>query len=546
MTNLKAAMPFSAPKDAAPASRSATIIPWLGRNLTAGRVFAIGAAIYLLVCAVAFFIVRPTMQLYFADYWEHRAIVTEIMRAGANPFDPIYGEAATSRQYTPWSFALAALARVSGGRVDMAMAWGAMAVSALFVFGVYDFARIFYRHRWAPALLLAALTCAWGAPPLIWTGFYAFRSQLHGNYYPASLVFSLTFVAWAATLRLLRSQSLDAVSAAVLFAVVAISVITHPLNAVFLLAGAGALALFDAGVATARRAVVLAILGLGIAASGFWPYFDPLSLGGAGLVRGQATFNNFPFFYDPLFVTTLIWPALLALFGLPGFLRDPGMRMPLLALGFTAFAYVAGGIADISVSHRLLAYIALALQLLLVKGAIGLIDGRPVAMLDQLSSLNRRTLRVAAILLILAQTGFAVQQLFSPWANASGYPTYPVDADTRRVVATLPPGARILGWDSAALVMPSHGVKVAAFPRPMPLSPSDPARQADYARFFARGTPHCERLAIVRRWHVTHIAYLTIELDQRVQRELQAMGPATSPISPWRLIPVSQPNATNC
>lgn len=520
---------------------------FLRRHATPDRVFSAGAALYLLLCVLSFFVVRPATLLYFTDYWEHRAILNEIVRSGLQPLDPIYGEHASSRQFTPWSLALGYLARLGHLDSDAALAWGAMTVSLLFVTGVRSFARVYYGHRWAAALLLATLLCAWGPLPLMWTGFYAFRSQLHSNYYPAGLVFALTFVAWASVLRLLRGHARAVPDVAMLWAVVACSVITHPLNAAFMIAGAAGFIVLEDGITLPRRVGVALVILAGIAATVFWPYFNPLSLAGAGLARGQATFNNFTFFYDPLFVIALSGPALFALLGLPGLLRDRGMRMPLLALGATFTAYVAGGIADISVSHRLLAYVILMLHLLFVKAILDVIDGRPPRGMTTLTPRSWRNIAVGAALLVFWQSAFAVRQLTNPWSDSGHpYPLHQVETDTTRVVATLPPDARVLGWDSAALVMPSHAVLVAAFPRPMPLSPSDFARQADYRHFFAPGTPTCERVSIARHWGVTHIAYLTNELDERTQRELAALGPATSPIAPWQLIQVPARNATNC
>lgn len=530
-----------------PASRFRKLGERVRLHATPGRAFAAGAAVYLMLCALSFFVVRPATLLYFTDYWEHRAILDEIVRGGTRLLDPVYGESASSRQYTPWALALGYLARLGHLDVDTAMAWGAMAVSVLFVAGVHAFARAWYPHRWAPPVMLAALTCAWGLPPLIWTGFYAFRSQLHSNYYPASLVFALTFIAWACVLRMLRGSTPAVPRAVLLGAVVACSVVTHPLNAAFLVAGALGFILLEPGIAPSRRAGTALVIAVGVASTIFWPWFNPLSLAGAGLARGQATFNNYFFFYNPLFVIALAWPAIFALLGLPGLKREPGLRMPLLALGLTFAAYVAGGIADISVSHRLLAYVILWLQLLLVKAVLDVIDGRPPRLMDRLTPRAWRAVSAGAVLLVLCQIAMAAEQLTDPWANTHyPYPLHPVEAETSQVAATLPPGARILGWDSAALVMPSHGVLVAAFPRPMPLSPSDSARQADYRRFFAPGTTTCERLAIARRWRATHIAYLTNELDDRVQGELAALGPAASPSPPWRIIPVPGPAATNC
>lgn len=526
-------------------------IRWLGTRVgtyaTPNRTFAACAFVYLLFCALSFFVVRPSTLLYFTDYWEHRAILNEIARDGLRLTDPIYGEAASSRQYTPWSLALGYLVRFGHLDTDTAMAWGAMIVSIMFVVGVHRFARVYYAHRWAPALMLVVLNCAWGTWPLIWTGFYAFRSQLHGNYYPAALVFALTFVAWGSALRLLRQYKTTILDAVLLWGVVACSVITHPLNAAFLIAGAAGFAVLEPAIALSRRTCVLLVIAAGIAATTAWPYFNPLSLAGAGFARGQATFNNFEFFYDPLFVIGLIGPALFALSGLPGLYRDRHMRMPLLGLVSTFVAYVVGGIADISVSHRLLAYVVLMLHLLLVRIILDVLDGRPPHLLDGLTSRSWRGLTIAGALFVLWQTAGALQQLTNPWANTHyPYPIHQVEAETSRVVASLPPGARILGWDSAALVMPSHGVLVASFPRPMPLSPTDAARQADYRRFFTPGVANCERRAIARRWGATYIAYLDNELDARVQRELAGFGPITSPVAPWALIRVSGARATGC
>ncbi|TPG56376.1 hypothetical protein EAH76_02120 [Sphingomonas glacialis] len=516
------------------------------RSATPDVVFALGAAVYLLLCAFAFFVVRPTTLLYFADYWEHRAIVNEIARHGLHPLDPIYGEQASSRQYTPWSSALGYIAQLGQIGSDTALALGAMAVSLVFIGGVHSFGRVFYRNPWAPAVLLATLLCAWGPLPLIWTGFYAFRSQLHGNYYPAELVFALTFVAWASVLRLLRGDGRAVPHLVSLFAIVACSVITHPLNAAFLVAGGLGFVVLEPGVAHSRRFGAAMVIVLAIAATSFWPYFNPLSLASAGLARGQATFNNFRFFYDPMFVIAMAGPTLFVLLGLPGLARNRSVRMPLIALALTFAAYVIGGIADISVSHRLLAYVFLMLHLLLVKAVLEAIAGRPPRGMDLLTPRAWRGAALGAALMILWQTAMALQQLTNPWASTDRYPVHQVEADTSTVVATLPPSARILGWESAALVMPSHGLYVVALPRPMPLSPSDAARQADYRRFFAPGTSTCRRLTIAHRWGATHVAYLTNELNKRTQRELVAFGRATSPIAPWRVIRVPAPRATGC
>src|SRR5207248_3043435 len=97
----------------------------VGKHVTPNHTFAICAGVYLLFCALAFFVVRPTTLLYFTDYWEHRAILSEVARHGLQLADPLYGEAASSRQYTPWSLGLGYLVRLGDVDADTAMACGA-------------------------------------------------------------------------------------------------------------------------------------------------------------------------------------------------------------------------------------------------------------------------------------------------------------------------------------------------------------------------------------------------------------------------------------
>lgn len=504
--------------------------------------FTVGAVAYLLLTAAAFFVFRPTTLLYFADYWEHRAIIEEVIRDGTQLSDPIYRESATSRQFTPWSLGLGYLARIAHIGVDGSLACGAMLVSVLFLSGIYDFGRTYFRHRSAPVVLLAVLTCGWGVPPLIWTGFYALRSQLHGNYYPASLVFALTFLAWAQVARLLRAPGFGFASAAGLAAIVLCSVLTHQLNAAFLIAGALGLVLFEPEIRPKRRAGVTLVVLAGVAASASWPYYDPLALAGIGMARGQDNFNNYPFFFDPNFVLPLIWPALFGVLAAPGLLRERRSRLLVAAFVGVVWAYGLGGWADISVSHRFLAYVVLALHLMIVRAILDALDGRPPAWLDRIPQRAGRVAVAGALMLVATQVALSVEQLWQPWARTHyPYPLHPVDAEVRRVRETLPPGARLIAWDSAALVLPAFGVPVVAYPRPMVYSLTDPERQADNRRFFAAGVPTGERRAIAAQWGATHVAYLTNELPLVVQEQLEPLGAARSPIGPWRVIALPPP-----
>ena len=498
----------------------------------------VGAAIYLLLSFLAIIVVKATTLLYFTDYWEHRAIVGEVIRHGTTLTDPIYGENATSRQFTPWSLALGLLGRWTGMNVDHALETGAMLVAVLFVYGTWDFARNYFRDRWAPALFLAVLCCGWGFLPLIWTGFYSLRSQFHSDYYPASVVFALTLVCWAQVIRLLRSPRLRPELLLATTAIVAFSFITQPLNALPLIGGGIGLAILDPGIARPRRAAVIIAIAVGAVITILWPYFDPFELGGPGLARGKETFNNFGFFFSPLFIIAEGWPALLSVLFIKGQSDRPEYRIGILALLLTSLAFMIGMTTGISVTHRLLAYVFLAGHLILTRGLLDLIAGRPDTLSVTVSPATLRKAGTFGLCYVAWQVLLGVGQLIWPWSLSNyPYPLADVAGETARVSDFLPRDAYPIGYSSAALVLPTFGFHVAVFPRPMPFSPSDDARQADYQRFFEkRGVSLAERQAIIRRWGATHIVYLANETTPRQQRDLLQFGPARSPAGYWRVI----------
>ncbi len=505
--------------------------------LRPGVAFGIICGLYMLLMLCSFGISAPPTKLYYTDYWELRANVLEVIRHGVDLSDPIYGEQAPSRQFTPWTLGLGFAARLSGLGPDAVMALGALLVSALFLVGVQDFARQFYRHAWAPVVLFAVLCFAWGFPAIIWTGFHPLRSQMHSNYYPASVVFALTFIVWAQVLRMLNGRKLPPLSAALTVPLVAFSLVVHPLNAFMLGCGAAGLAVLQPGIAWQRRGVVLAVLLAGVGLACFWPYFEVLGLAGNGVARGKSTFNNFSFFFDWDFLILTCWPAMIGLAFLKEQLAQPAMRLPIAAAAATLLLFVAGGIADVSISHRMLAFVLLALQLMLAGGILARMKAQPLPLGISWLWSPGNVVPVLATAFVLLQLFVAVEQLDDPGERTLiRYPRHDVIAETSRIVATLPPGAVVMGMDSASLVLPAFGVHVAAYPRPMVFSRTDDQRQADYVRFFQSRTSNEQRRAIIARWGVTHVAFLTHEIRPKVRAKVQQLGPITTTMGPWRII----------
>ncbi len=514
-------------------------------NPLAGYVFWAAAALYLAMCVTAFCIVKPTTLLYFSDYWEHRAIIGEVVAHGSALQDPIYGEAATSRQFTPWSLGLGYLARITGMGPDNALTIGALLVSLLFLLGVRAFASAYFEDPWAPAIFLLVLCCCWGLPALMWTGFYSLRSQLHGNYYPASVVFALTLIGWAKCIQLLRAKRASPGNLIVLMAIVAFAFITHPLNAGLLIAGALGLILFEPDVPHTRRGSVLAVLVIGVGVTALWPYFNPLTMGQEGLARGKAIYNNFDFFFIPLFIIVQAWPAFFALLFIRAQAADHRTRIAVIALAATVILYVVGWIANISVTHRLLAYVILSMHLILTRGLLDIMNSEKSKPAPRRTRVLRKLGWAGSGFLVVWQVCMAIEQLIHPWAHSHyAYPLHQVARETSRMRDYLPADARPIGYENAALVLPSFGIKVVVFPRPMPFSPTGDARQADYHRFFSLGTSAQERRAIAARWGATHVVYLTHETPPALQKDLATLGRVVVVGGPWRVISLASPHSS--
>jgi hypothetical protein len=477
------------------------------RSYLMARLFWLLGGVFIALSFIAFLIVSPTAQFYFTDYWEHLASIRDFRIHGLHPTNPIYALSVPAREFTPWHLALGLLSRVSGLSPEFVLGLGGVIISAVFLYGVWDFGRAYYEDTAAPGIFLAVLLCCWGYPPLIWTSFYSFRSQLHGNYYPAALGFALSLILWAQVIRVLRGAPLTLARVAGIVLSVTFMVVLHQLSVFFAIAGVGLFVVLEPG--RIKDKLSLAILCVaGILLAGAWPYFQPLALLKFGAARGQEEFNNFTFFFSKRFILRQLGPSVLAIPIIPLYLRQ---RRYFAAIGgvvvFSAM-FVVGAKLGISITHRFLPYIALFLHMLVCAALIDLLRGRLFSSAPRLRPVIRYAVAAAAALLICIHSTLAAAQLIWPWSLAGPAPRpEPVDNIMHRVGRICHDGVNVMAYGEDALVFPAFGCRVFAYPRPALFVKDAQERDQTMRDFFCPETPFADRMEIIKRFGITHVAW---------------------------------------
>ena len=117
------------------------------RSYLIARLFWLLGGVFIGLSFIAFLIVSPTAQFYFTDYWEHLASIRDFRIHGLHPTNPIYALAVPAREFTPWHLALGLLSRVSGLSPEFVLGLGGVIISAVFLYGVWEFGRAYYERR---------------------------------------------------------------------------------------------------------------------------------------------------------------------------------------------------------------------------------------------------------------------------------------------------------------------------------------------------------------------------------------------------------------
>ncbi|WP_344834304.1 hypothetical protein [Actinocorallia longicatena] len=209
----------------------------------------------------------------------HVATVLGILRDPADPLDPLVGAVHGSPYYSPYTYLLAGVSRLTGLAPQAVLEVAGVLNVALWLWALHRFCRRLGPGPLIPALALLFTLLLWGLAPRAWSGFLGLFSLSWTMAYPSMIASALMLVIWDLFLGH-RADPRGRARPAALAVLLALVVLVHPFTAVNTVLGLGAFALADPRAALRDHRLYLAGAGaLGLAL--LWPFGDVTGLFGA-------------------------------------------------------------------------------------------------------------------------------------------------------------------------------------------------------------------------------------------------------------------------
>lgn len=449
------------------------------------------------------------------DSWHHIAVLGELITNPLDPSNPHIPTDEPSRYYSP----LAVLAGFFG-QIFSLTSWQVYGiVSTLTCLGLaascWLFAKKYYRSAWAPLLLLVSLLFAWGEGKGH-AGFHNFSTFVSSAAYPTSQALVLGIFSWYLALRAAEHRRLLSSAAFGLMATIAIMVLTHQFSGVIMAAGAGSFILFHSSAGWKHKIQLLSAMAFAGLATLLWPYFNPLDVVlSASDPRWKSDVTDT---HKLSYMLMMIAPALAGILGFKH--RDTGAIRWEIAVptaffaGFFALSYLSG----MSIAHRVPPAVLLYLQLGLVW--LFLTVGPQLKKAPALTTI----IGLICASLILANFWTAARPRLKEFHKREQYGRM-IDS-VKSMAAHVDSNSIAFATHSIVYPYQATGRRVVSIPRPEPVAPSLPERQAATDRFFDEDTSQAERQSLISDWAASHIVFSAEDLPSSVVQNLRSFGPS--------------------
>jgi hypothetical protein len=259
--------------------------------------------VLFLLCRYA---VYSTNGLWSEDFWEHSAVVRELMTHPLHPMHPQLLIDEKHAFFSPYSFLVA----TSGWLLHLD------AISALAIFGLINFVLLSYglklfistvdtnRSSTIAFYTLILMLLLWGSDSWQFSGFYSFEGLNSVLPYPSTFALGLSLLGLT-----LHASQLDRYALwkqILLIFICAFVLISHSLTAIFLIIGISCQALTIPKVSAVELSKVAITTILAFSLTLIWPYFSMLRL-----MTGEGNVYNFA--NTPMYLEVMgrIWPTIL-------------------------------------------------------------------------------------------------------------------------------------------------------------------------------------------------------------------------------------------
>lgn len=464
------------------------------------------ALLFVLLLIQLLFVINAP---WIGDYWEHRAVLNELILHPGNPSHPILASDQPHAFFSPYLVALGWLGHYLHLSSAQLLSLAAIGNLLLFMVSIRLLVGMFLpagnRTLQFAATMLAVLFC-WGYDPPNYSSFYHFGTLFYTTPYPSTFSFILSVFS-ATIFRYLLYHALPipvrlllATGTLILLTTV---LLTHPLTFLFaisLLVAVGVQAAQDQTTSLFRITVsTLAFSIVPFAIASFWPYYPFFELL-TYVAPGNRFHADSRELYSSLYIKLLPIAVLVFLAAAKpvAFLKN---NLPVLMALFMLSVFFFYGFFSGSYGFgRMIAFIALLAQVLLVKE---LLEG---------ANLRLKLLVPVLILLCMAYAFTSLKQIIqaafktrTQYLNTTVHEPFELTPPAelahrlRFLENKVANGSLVLTDTACGRYLPGFGIRVIATQFPIYWIPENEQRLMDLKKFFYTGTA-TEKIQILAKY----------------------------------------------
>lgn len=462
---------------------------------------------YLILAAMLLYkiVIDATYGTLFGDFWEHSAVVTELLRRPLNPSHPILPIEAPHVFISPYAYLVAGVAAIF--RISP--------IDTLVLFGILNCCLFIHALKFFVAKLCGAIDSRttnvatflalllilflWGFAPWGYSGFFYFNNLSLVLPYPSTFALILSFYAMGLGFGLKQAKNLT--SLGIIYFICVFVLLSHPLTFISL-----ALCLI-AQPCTFEKPIlplsqVIFLLGLSVITAILWPHYPLAELAtGSGDVFHHSNSDMYNH------VASRTWPTLMMLPFVFWAFKDANGRAILLTIAGLCAIYAFGYFTQKYSFGRVIAII-----LLLVQISISIGIARSLAYLLTLRPYLRTFAPIATLVILIAfcsQWAYPIFFRSLTVANnlASGRPLSMqlLYGNLTFISDYLQPNDVVLSDIQTSWLIPSFGGKVIAALHPIAFVIDHTKRADDLIKFFNLDSTPQKRIEIRNKYQARYL-----------------------------------------
>lgn len=449
------------------------------------------------------YLLHASNGIWVDDFWDHSAVVSELIRNPLNPKHPQLGNDLPHVFFSPYSLFVAIVAKLCHLN----------SVEILSIFGLLNASILFYGlNKYIESLAVPYKTATyfysvvlilffWGSDPWNYSGFFHSNILNFSLPYPSAFATGMVFLAFAVNAKFKERREFKYVL--LLSVMSAVILLTHAVAFIFLCAGLVSGALGTKSEERWHLVALSVVMVLALICALVWPYYPFLEmLRGASDVyhpSNKGVYEN---------IVKTIWPLFLALPVIAkDFFKKQNQQLSVTII-LLMMVYLIAWLLQKYSYGRVISYIAMMIQIML---AI------KIARLDMHVFKNTTVKKIVPLIILIACVVAGYRQIQSVATRTltainSLYLGRPVlnqftFAHHTFLEKEIEQGALVLANVKASWIIPSFGAKVITLSLPHAFVKDHEKRIFDVNSFFKEDTSKEERLDFLKKYQPRYVFF---------------------------------------